>query len=424
MLANGVLAGAEIALVAFRRTRIQALVEEGNRAAKAAKSLRSNPERFLATVQIGITVIGASAGAFGGASIASDLAPLVRQVPVLAGSAEQLALALVIGLISYLSLVLGELVPKSLALRAAEGYALLISRPLLALSWLARPLVWFLTASSNAVLRLFGDKTTFTEARLSREELAQLVEDATKTGALHPEAGEIAARALDLSDLTAEDVMVPRTRVISVPRGASPEEIQRIMLEHGHTRMPVYDGSIDNVVGYFSTKDVLAKAWESTELVLDDILRPAYFVPELMPAVTLIQEMRHRRVPFAVAVDEQGGMAGIVTMEDLVEELVGDIFSEHDPRGHELIRREPDGSALVNGATPIRDVNRALDLDLPEEGEWTTTAGLCLALAGRIPTTGETLTSPDGSTIEVVDASPRRVRAVRIRKQRTPKGRS
>lgn len=415
MLANGVLAGSEIALVALRKTRVRELAETGNRAARAAERLRDDPERFLATVQIGITVISATAGAFGGASFAEDLVPWVERVPALRDYAEPIALASVVGLVSYLSLVLGELVPKSLALRSAEGYALVVSRPLLGLSWLARPLVWFLTTSSNVVLRLFGDTTNFTESRLSREELSQLVNDATRSGEVHPDAGQIASRALDLSDLTAGDVMVPRSEVVAVPVDLPDPEVRRMVVEHGHSRMPVYSGTIDNIVGYVSVKDLLEVAWQHGKIVLPDIIRPAHFVPETKKAVDLLQEMRQRRVPFAIVVDEAGGIEGIVTLEDLVEELVGDIFSEHDPELPEAIRREPDGSVVISASVPVRDINRELDLALPEDGEWTTLAGLCLALAGKIPMVGEELVTDGGTVLQIVDASPRRVRTVRVK---------
>ena len=231
----------------------------------------------------------------------------------------------------------------------------------------------------------FGDRTTFTETRLSAEELQQLVEEAAKAGTVHPQAGEIASRAIDFADLTAADVMVPREQVVVLPRHASPDDVRRILLEHGHSRMPVYEERVDNVVGYVNAKDVLAMAWERELIVLEDLLRPAYFVPDTTPAVELLQEMRRRHVLIAIVVDEHGGIEGIVTIEDLVEELVGEIFSEHVKHVPELIRREPGGTVLLDGATPVRDVNRALDLELPEHEAWNTVAGLCLALGRAHP---------------------------------------
>lgn len=413
MLANGLFAGAEIALISVRKTRLRELVEEGSGSAQAVLALREDPERFLATVQIGITVVGATAAAFGGASIAQRLAGGLEQLGVGAHTASQVAFAGVVGLVSFLSLVLGELVPKSLALRASERYALVIGPPLRLLSRLMGPVVWFLTFSSNVVLRLFGDRTTFTEARLSPEELQQLVEEATRAGSVHPRTGEIASRAFDMAELTAADVMVPRFKVVGLRRHASPEEVKRVLLEEGHSRMPVYEGDLDHVVGYVVAKDLLAVAFERQLVVLEDVMRPAYFVPETMKALDVLQQLQARRTPMALVVDEQGGLSGLLTLEDLLEELVGEIFSEH-AQPPESLRREPEGSVLVDATLPVREVNRALGMELPEEGPWTTVAGLCMALAGAIPAAGTRLTAEDGTVLEVVEASPRRVKRVRL----------
>ena len=413
VLANGVLAGAEIAVVATRRTRLEELLDGGKRSARAVLALKDNPERFLATVQIGITLVSATAAAFGGASLAREISPIFVRVAWLAPHADDLALAAVIAAVSYLSIVVGELVPKSLALRNAEFYALLVGRPLMALAWLARPLVWGFTMSSNALLRPFRDQTTFTETKYSVEELQQLVGEATKAGSVHPEVGEMASRALEFAELRAEDVMVPRRDVAMLPRQATASEVQRILLEHTHTRLPVFDGDVDNVVGYVNVKDILAVAWNPNLFILEDLLRPAYFAPDSLSAVDLLKEMKQRRLPFAIIVDEQGGMAGIATMEDLVEELVGEIFSEHAAKAPALIEEEPGGTSLVSGLAPIREVNRQLDLHLPE-GDYATLAGLCLALGGRIPVVGDTFAVNDQVSLEIVDASARRVRSVRV----------
>lgn len=414
MAINGALAGAEIAIVAMRQTRIRELAEAGSGAAKALEALRDSPERFLATVQIGITVVSATAGAFGGATLAEDLAPLLATVEPLAPFALQLSLALVVSGVSYFSLVFGELVPKSLALKAPERLALVMGRPLYWLSVAARPLVWFLTASSNVFLRFFRDQTSFVETRLSVEELSRMVDEAARAGTVDVRAGAIAARALALPALTASEVMVPRSQVVAIKRGASREELRQVLLEHTHSRFPVVGEDPDQVVGYITVKDVLFVAWEERLFVLEDLLRPAFFVPKTKSAVDLLSEMRGRRSPFAVVVEEDGGMAGIVAMEDLLEELVGEIFSEHVREVPELYRREPDGSVVVLGSVTVRDVNRELGLKLPERGDWTTVAGLCLALALRIPAVGERLVTDHGIILEVVEATPRRVRAVRI----------
>jgi len=410
--ANGVLAGSEISIISLRKSRILQLAGEGRRGAHAVLALRDAPERFLATVQVGITVVGATAAAFSGASIAARIAPALERLGLSRALSGELALALAVALVSYLSLVFGELVPKSLALRSGERYALLVGRPLQALAWLARPVVWLLSASSNAVLRPFGDVTSFTESRLSAEELRQLVDEAGKTGALDLGSSEIASRALGFGGLTAGDVMVPRNHVVAIPKDATPDEVRRLLLEHGHTRMPVFEGDLDNIVGYVTARDVLALLWEKELLVLEDIVRPTLFVPESAPAVRVLQELQAKRVWCAVVVDEHGGASGLVTVEDLLEELVGELFSEYQVP-EDLIRRHADGSAVVRGDVPIRDVNRALGLQLPEGETWSTVAGLCVSLTGAIPQVGAVLHSGE-ARLEVLEANPRLVRRVKI----------
>ena len=415
VLANGVFAGAEIAIIALRKTRLAQLVEEGRASARAVKRLRDEPERFLATVQVGITVVGATAAAFGGASLARHLAPaLERAWPAVAPWAGQLSLGLVVALVSFLSLVLGELVPKSLALRASERYALAVARPLLALSTLARPVVRLLTGASNLVLRPFGDRTTFTESRLSVEELEQLVDEAGRAGALDEESADIASRALAFRELTAADAMVPRSRVVALARDASPDQVRRTLLDEGRASAPVYEGTLDGVLGYVAARDLAAPALEGKPIVLDELVRPALFVPGSARAVHVLREMQRRRNQIAVVVDEHGGMEGLLTLEDLVEELVGDILAEREQPAA-LFQREAGGTLLVRGDAPIREVNRALGLDLAEGEGYTTVAGLCIALAGAVPERGAHFRAPDGTGLEVVKASPRVVELVRLR---------
>jgi putative hemolysin len=420
LLMNGVFAGAEIAILSLRKTRIAELADEGSRAVKAIQALRNDPERFLATVQIGITVVGTTAATYGGAHMSETFSASLKDLPVIGEYSAQIGVTLVVVMISFLELVLGELVPKSLALRATESYSRLVARPILGLSWLARPAVTLLTWASNVVLKLFGDSTNFTEGRLSPEELRIMVTEAAKAGSLDPRAGEIASRAIEFGDLTAEECMVPRGAVVGLPRNASPDVIRRVMLEENHSRVPIYEATIDHIIGYVTAKDVLAMSMEQQLLVIDDILRPAYFVPETMPAVDLLQSMQKKRTPIAIVVDELGSVTGIVTMEDLVEELVGEIFSEHDKPPEEMFVREAGGGVRVQGAMPVRDLNRELGLELPEGDDWTTVAGLCISLAGRIPTGGTRLKTADGRVLEVLEANPRRVRLVRIEPRRDP----
>jgi putative hemolysin len=413
ILVNGLFSGAEIAVVALRKSRLLQLLEQERGSARAVERLRAEPERFLATVQIGITIVGASAAAFGGATIAAELAALLAPLPLLGPYAGQLALGVVVVAISALTIVLGELVPKSLALRAAERYALLAGRPLLALSAVARPLVWLLTSASNLVLRPFGDRTTFTESRISAEELEALVDEAGQLGALDRPTAEIASRALAFRDLKAGDVMVPRNRIVALERDAPPDEIRRVLTEHGRARMPVYQGTLDGILGYVVAKDMAAMAWERGLVVLQDLLRPAMFVPATAPAVKVLRDMQKRRSPIAMVVDEHGGIAGLLTLEDLVEELVGELADEEE-LVEDLVVREAGGSALVSGHAPVRDVNRVLDLSLPEGEGYTTVAGLCIDRIGAVPAPGARVQVGDAE-LEVVDATPRLVRRLRIR---------
>ena len=409
LVGNGLFAGAEIAILSVRKTRLREFIRRKDKRALAVKRLRDTPERFLATVQVCITTFGTAASVYGGAELEPVLAHKLHEF----GLGHGAALLLVVILIVYLELVVGELVPKSLALRYSDRYSFFTARPLLVIAFVLRPVVWFLTKISNLVLRFFGDKTTFTETRLSKDELQQLVEEAAKTGSLDPRASEIASRALGFGEVTVAEVMVPRNRVVALRRAAPPEEVQRVILEEGHSRMPVYGESIDNIVGYVVARDVLALAWEKGLVVLADILRPAHKVPESTRALDLLREMQRTRTQMAIVVDDNGGLSGLVTTEDLIEELVGDIMSEDDVP-EQYFTREPAGTILVQGWAAVRKVNRDLHLDLPVGKDRTTIAGLCMSLAQAIPQAGEKLTTDNGTVLEVIEASARRVRRVRI----------
>jgi putative hemolysin len=409
LLANGLFAGAEIAVLSVRDTWLREFVRRRDRRALAVKTLRGEKERFVATVQLVMTAIGTTAAAFGGAQLELQLEPLFHSI----GLGRGTSLAAVIVLVTFLEVVIGELAPKSLALRYSNRYSFVVSRPLVVLSQVMRPLNWLLLVVTNAILRPFGDRTTFTEARVSGEELKQMVKDAAQSGSVDQWSSEVASRALGFGEVTVAEVMVPRTRVIALRRGAPPEEVQRVILEQGHSRMPVYDGSIDNIVGYVVARDVLALAWEHGLVVLEDILRPPHKVPESTRAIDLLREMQRRRTQMALVVDDHGGLSGLVTTEDLIEELVGDIMSEDDVP-EQFFTREPGGTILVQGWAAVRKVNRDLHLDLPVGKDRTTIAGLCMDLAQAIPQAGEKLTTDDGTVLEVVEASPRRVRRVRI----------
>jgi putative hemolysin len=416
ILASGLFAGAEIAVLSVRKTRLRELVDNRNRAARSVLRLRMNPERFLATVQVGITVIGATAAAFSGATMAEPLGQLLERVGF-GTHADDVALGLVVALVSFLSLVLGELVPKSLALRSAEAYALALGRPLYYLSQLARPVVWLLTASSNLVLRLFGDRTTFSESRLSPDELQQLVEEAATQGTLDPRAGEIASRAIDFGRRRVSTLIVPRNEIVAIDVASTRDELLHILHTRSHTRMPVYRDDRDNVIGYATARDLHRLAQREAGPNLQSVVRAAYYVSESTLAIDVLKEMQKTRTHMALVVDELGHIVGLLTLEDLVEELVGEIFEEHETPV-ELVKRESDTSALVLGHAAVHEVNRQLDVSLPEGPGWSTVAGLAIARVGAIPPAGTLIALEGGLSLEVLESSGRRIQLVRVRSSR------
>lgn len=427
---GGVLAGAEMAVVTARRGRLEQAADAGSSRARAAMQLRRNPERFLATVQVGITLVGAIAAAYGGSTLAAQIEPFLRGIGC-GDAAPKLAFGFVVALVAYLSVVFGELVPKSLALRYADRYALLIARPMVVLGWLGRPIVWLLAKSSNLVLRPFHDSTNFVEGKLTREDLEHLVEEASTEGGIDEHTSRLVSRALEFTQLQVADVMVPRRFVHGVPIGADAAALRVVMLDRGHRRVPVYRESIDHVVGYVLREDVLQRLWDQQPLRLDELLREPFFVPQSMSAERALRELQQRRQHLAIVVEEHGGTIGLVTLEDLVEELVGEIFHEHDQAPPRAIQREAAGVWRVVGSVAPRELWRELRLDLPDRGDGSRTlSGMLVGMAGdRMPVTGERFEVAPGLEIEIVEASPRRVRVVRLRdlakvKASNPSGRA
>lgn len=411
-LANGLFAGAEIAMLSVRKSQLVELSEDGNRAAQTALALRAQPERFLATVQVGITVISATAAAIGGASLARHAAVPLRGFGLSPEVADELALAGVIVLVSFLSLVLGELVPKSLALRSAERFALLSARPLSLIASISRPIVWFLTMSSNVVLRIFRDQTTFTESRLSPDELQQLLDEACTVGSLDRRAGEIAIRALESSDLRIEAVKTPRAAIVALRAATLRSDLLEALRRAPHADYPVIDDDLEAARGVLSVRDVAALLADPTADLAAELQPPA-FVPESRRALEVLTDMQRTGTKLAFVVDEVGSITGLVALEDLIEELVGDI---KDARSREApqIEVRPDGSFEASGQAPLHDLNRTAELSLEEEPGVTTVGGWVIARIGRIPTAGQLL-EIDDLAIEILEATPRRIVKVRIR---------
>ncbi len=411
-LVNAFFAGAEIAILSVRKTRLRELADEGHAGARITLRLRDDPERFLATVQIGVTVAGATAGAFGGAVLAMPLQVLLRGVGVSPNAAENVAFASVVAVVSVLSVVVGELVPKSLALRYAEPAALVVGRPLWVLSLLARPLVWFLTAASNVVLRPFKDQTTFTEARLSPEELQQLVDEAAAAGTMDRDTGEIASRAIELSKLKAFSVMLPRSEIVWLPLSATRADVERLLREHPHARYPVLDDA-QQPVGYVVAHELFPQLLEK-KLDIVGLLREIPTFPEPAAAASVLRMLQRARTEIGLVVDETGFPTGLVSIEALAEELFGEIVSEHEHAEPRLVARE-DGTHDVRGDTPLHEVNRELGLELPIEPAAATMGGLVVDRHGGFPSAGTRVDLGEGVEAEVLESTPRRVLRVKLR---------
>jgi putative hemolysin len=412
VLLNGFFSGSEIALLSVRKTRLAELARNGKSTAALALKLREHPERLLATVQVGITVVGAAAAAFGGSALEGPLSAQFEQW----GFGEYshgAALVLVVGAISALSIVLGELVPKSLALRSSENVSLAVAAPLTVVGYITQPIGWLLTSISNLILWPFRDQTNFSETRLSADELQQLVEEASSSGAVHERAGDIASRAIDLDSLRVSSILVPRQQVVMLPRDAKLVEIKRVLESDLYSRYPVTGKDNEDIIGYVLARDLFQQLVKTGQVNLTALLRPAHFIVESRRAVDALHEMQRRRTPLAMVVDEHGGFQGVISASDITEELVGDILGEHDS---EELRIEPEGDRayLVVGTTTIHELNRELGCELPVGPGFTTIAGLVIHTAGRMVTSGETVMLPGNIEAEVLDANPRQVRSVRL----------
>ncbi len=410
---NGVLAMSEIAVVSARRARLQEQAEAGSKGARTALALAANPGVFLATVQIGITLVGILTGAFGGATIASGLASLFATVPALAPYATPLAFTIVVAVITFLSLVLGELAPKQIGLGHAEAVAARMAPLMQRLARLGSPLVRLLTFSSDLVLRLLRIRPS-DEPSVTEEEVKTLVWQGAAEGVFEPVEGEVVARLFRLSDQRAYDLMTPRTDIAWLDLEEPAAEQVATLLRTVHTQYPVARGQLDHVAGIVRARDLLAQHLSGQSLDIVAALQPPLLVPESLPAFELLDRLRREHTAAALVIDEYGGVAGMVTLTDLLEALVGDIAAiGGDP---DAVVKRADGSLLLDGRVAVTELKEMLDLrELPEEDErrYTTVAGFVLAMLGRVPTTGDAF-DWDGHRFEVVDMDAARVDRVLV----------
>jgi putative hemolysin len=398
VLINAAFAGSEVALISLREGQLRRLEREGEQGRLVARLAR-DPNQFLSTIQIGITLAGFLASAAAAVSLADPLVPLLG---FLGRAAEPAAVVLVTIVLTYLTLVVGELAPKRIALQGPERWARRAARPLAVISTLTRPAVWLLSKSTNLLVRLAG-----ADPRRQREEVTEEeVRDMIAAGSVfRPEQRRILSEAIEIGERRLRDVLVPRRDVVAVPADASVAEAIGMLVGTTHGRAPVYRGDLDEVVGLVTLQDLVG-----AEGPVAGRVRPVVALPESMTVLDALRRLQAEREQLAIVLNEYGGTEGIVTVEDLLEELVGEIYDEFDPDSHG-IHRQPDGSLILPGSFPVHDL-ADLGISLPE-GDYATLAGLVLDRMGRIPGKGETV-EVDGWRLEVLAMENRAITRVRL----------
>jgi putative hemolysin len=415
---NGIFALSEIAVVSARKTRLRQWAEEGNAKARAALELANNPNQFLATIQIGITLVGILAGVFGGATIARELAVILSDITWLAPYSHPLSLVLVVLVITYLSLIVGELVPKRLALNNPERLAMVIAAPMQVLSRIAYPAVHLLGLSTEFLLRALGMKPS-TEPPVTEEEIRALIEQGTQAGMFEEAEQEMVERVFRLGDRRVSAVMTPRTEIVWLDREASAQEIRRTIIESVHSRFLVADGSLDNVLGVVHAKDLLAHMLGEQAVNLEATLQQPLYVPESMRALEVLELFKQSGTHIALVIDEYGGIQGLVTPSDILEAIVGDLPAAGE-QVEPLAVQRGDGSWLLDGMLPVDEFKDLFDLgELPgeDQGIYQTLAGFVVMQLGRIPAATDSFVW-EGLKIEVMDMDGNRVDKVLV----TPTG--
>ena len=408
ILANALFAMSEIAVVSARKTRLQQQAQEGNKRAQVALELANAPNQFLATIQLGITLVGIMAGAFGGATIAEELAGVLEQVPFLAPYSEVIGVGIVVLTITYFSLVIGELIPKRLGLNNAERVAARLAPFMRTLSRLASPLVRLLSLSTDLAMRLLRVRPK-QETPVSEEEIKLLLQQGTRAGAFEPAEQEMVEHVFRLGDAKVKALMTPRPEVVWLDLDDPAEEARRVVATRGHSRFPVARGELDHVLGVVYVKDLLADGLDGQPFDLEANLRPALYLPETVTALEAMEQLRMNHTDAALVIDEYGGFEGLLTVEDILEAIIGDIVAPGELVEPEAVQRE-DGSWLLDGTLPIDEVKDLLGIDsLPHEGsQYQTLGGFVMLCLGRIPSAGDHF-SCCGWRFEVVDMDRLRV---------------
>ena len=404
---NGVLSMSELAIVSSREARLKAMAKSGSGGAQCALHLASDPGRFLSTVQIGITLVGILAGAYSGAALGGPVGQRIEALGVEPETAETIGFAIVIVLTTFASVVVGEIVPKQFALRSPEPIAAIVSRPMRWLSAITAPIVWLLDGTSALIFKMLGLKRE-SDSTVTAEELHLVVAEAKTAGVLEEDERAIISGVVRLADRPVREVMTPRTDVDWIDISASREELVAALKQIPHSRIPVVDGSVDNIAGVIRTRDLLEAVLEGRELNLRELSRPAPVIPDLMDAMDALGVLRSADVPLALVHDEYGHFDGIVTPGSILAALAG-TFRHDVEEGEEpdLVERE-DGSWLVSGAASADVLADRLGLNMPQDRDYSTVAGFALSVLKHLPETGETF-GHDGWKFEVVDMDGRKI---------------
>ncbi|MEX0809244.1 MAG: hemolysin family protein [Dongiaceae bacterium] len=404
---NGMLAMSELAVVSSRRARLERMASGGDRGARIALQLIADPGRFLSSVQIGITLVGIFAGAFGGATIAARIGRWIDTIPLFAPRGEEIGFALTVVAVTYMTLIVGELVPKRIALANPERIAARVARPMKILAQAAGPAVWLLKVSTESVLALLGLKGVRRQP-ITEEELKSMIAEGTRAGVFVPEEQEMIEGVLRLTDRQVRAVMTPRSDLFWIDIGFSREAIAAKLQETRHSRLLICDGSVDRPIGIAHTKDLVPLPGSVGSEDLRRVMVPPLIVPETMPVLRLLDRFRSERIHMAVAVDEYGTTEGIVTPTDILEAIAGDLPERGDTAGPTIVRRA-DGSWLVDGMLPLDEFEDKTGLhDLEAEGTFHTVAGFVLHRLGHLPSVGESFVYRD-ARFEIVDLDGRRI---------------
>jgi putative hemolysin len=423
-LLEGFFVAAEIALVSIRRSRVEQLVEDGDPGARRVRRLVNDPGRFLAVSQLGLTFLGFFASAYAAVSLTAGLTALIERIEPLHESAAGISLIIVTLLLALFTIVFGELVPKTLALANPERFALTLAGPVEVLAGLLGPIVGLLTGVTRAITRALGADVT-NEARITAEELKLIIERGGEQGVLEAEEEQMINAVIELGDRRLHEVLVPRIDIVALAATASLEEAIDVVVEAGHSRVPVYDGSIDEILGILYAKDLLPylKTASGPRPTVRAILRAPLFVPESMTIDDLLHEFQRRKVHIAIVLDEYGGTAGLVTIEDLLEEIVGEIQDEYDEEEPMVVRLGED-EYRIDGRVAVDEMLETFDLEieLEDEDEYDTVGGLVFHRIGGVPQPGDRV-ELEGLELTVESTDGRRVdKVLAVRTPRTGDG--